>query len=706
MNTRKTSVLVLLLFSSCLCYSQTIMAKLKASNGQPVHNLNSALNYTTIQAAIDASETLNGHTILVDTGIYNEHVVISKSISLLGANPNDTIIDGGGVGNLMHIIVDNVRIAGFHITKGALGILAENSNNSIIAGNNLYENVDAIIVRYSHNCTVSQNRVGYNSGRGILITNSANFTVSGNRVYGNRMYGLNANASTNGVITRNTAYNNSYDGIGLLFGSTNCAIAKNDINENPSAGILLSESSNNKIYQNNIVSNFVQARGISGNSWNNSIEGNYWSDYFGFDANRDGIGDWPYINDSNGVVDNYPLLGKFSELETYTGHDVNVVSNSTVVDFDFSELGKNGTIRLRVSNATAGQKAGFCRMQIPHVLLREPFNVTVDGFNPVYWNYELYDDGHSRWIYFAYNHSMHEILVRGIAPMAISVLSPVNKAYSTNLIPLTFTTNQPTSWIGYSLDAQTNVTITGNTTLSGLLDGVHNVTVYANDATGTTSHSAITRFTVDIVLPSITIQSPQNKSYSTSNVALSFTINEATSWIGYALDGQANVTATGNVTLASLTDGGHHVEVYASDLAENVGHSGLVYFTVDTMSPVVAILTPENKTYDVASIPLTFKANEPVSLWYYVLDEGSFLTILGNTTLSNLPNGAHNIYVRAIDRAGNAGVSETIYFTTKSSQQGSLNVDPVLIVAIAAVVVAVLLLLAFYSRSRKKSQRV
>jgi hypothetical protein len=35
--------------------------------------------------------------------------------------------------------------------------------------------------------------------------------------------------------------------------------------------------------------------------------------------------------------------------------------------------------------------------------------------------------------------------------------------------------------MGYSLDRQENITITGNTTITGLTNGLHNITVYAKD---------------------------------------------------------------------------------------------------------------------------------------------------------------------------------------------------------------------------------
>jgi len=61
---------------------------------------------------------------------------------------------------------------------------------------------------------------------------------------------------------------------------------------------------------------------------------------------------------------------------------------------------------------------------------------------------------------------------------------------------LIFVTDEETSWIGYSLDKLENTTISDNVTLSGLLDGLHEITVYANDMAGNTGSSEAIFFTV------------------------------------------------------------------------------------------------------------------------------------------------------------------------------------------------------------------
>jgi PKD repeat protein len=86
-------------------------------------------------------------------------------------------------------------------------------------------------------------------------------------------------------------------------------------------------------------------------------------------------------------------------------------------------------------------------------------------------------------------------------PPPIIMLFPKNVTYMTNSIPLTFTVNEPVSWIGYSLDQQLNMTITGNMTLTDLSEGSHSITVYASYISGNMGASSRVFFTVRIPKP-------------------------------------------------------------------------------------------------------------------------------------------------------------------------------------------------------------
>jgi N-acetylneuraminic acid mutarotase len=84
----------------------------------------------------------------------------------------------------------------------------------------------------------------------------------------------------------------------------------------------------------------------------------------------------------------------------------------------------------------------------------------------------------------------------GQAPPCPKIISPQNIVYNESGIPLTFTLSKSASWIGYSLDGKENVSITDNTTINGLSNGMHNITVYARDVNGV-GNSQTVSFTIN-----------------------------------------------------------------------------------------------------------------------------------------------------------------------------------------------------------------
>ena len=83
-----------------------------------------------------------------------------------------------------------------------------------------------------------------------------------------------------------------------------------------------------------------------------------------------------------------------------------------------------------------------------------------------------------------------------VVPPEVTILSPKNETYTIFDIPLNFTLSEKPDWIGYSLDGQAVVTVSGNTTLVGLPEGLHDVTVYANDTVGREGNSETVYFTI------------------------------------------------------------------------------------------------------------------------------------------------------------------------------------------------------------------
>jgi N-acetylneuraminic acid mutarotase len=90
-------------------------------------------------------------------------------------------------------------------------------------------------------------------------------------------------------------------------------------------------------------------------------------------------------------------------------------------------------------------------------------------------------------------------------PPEIKLLSPVNHSYNESSVSLVFTVDKPVDWIGYILDGKENITVLGNVSLSNLSNGLHNVTVYANDTFGNMGTSETIYFSVEASEPFPTV---------------------------------------------------------------------------------------------------------------------------------------------------------------------------------------------------------
>jgi hypothetical protein len=254
--------------------------------------------------------------------------------------------------------------------------------------------------------------------------------------------------------------------------------------------------------------------------------------------------------------------------------------------------------------------------------------------------------------------------------LVISVMSPENTTYSITDVPLEYTVNRLSYSATYSLDEQENVTIIGNTTLTGLSEGPHSVIVYVEDASGNVSASEMVYFTVnttisDTTAPIFSVMSPANTTYSSSEVPLIFAVNEPTDVIGYSIDEQANVTTLGNTTLTGLAEGMHSLIVYANDTSGNTGYT-VTYFTVAAPSGIF-ILSPESITYNTADISLTVTKNETCYYVGYRLDGQQTVDAENITTLSGLADGVHQltVYANYTDRV--MGESATVWFTVDTT---------------------------------------
>jgi len=361
-------------------------------------------NFTKIQDAINNAS--DGDIILVEAGTYPEHVVINKTVSLVGENPATTIIDGSGTGIVVSVKASDVEIRGFTIQNG---------------GNTIPD-------------------------FGIWIASVANTTIRDNIIRNNPNGGIQLRNSTNTKIIDNLMAEN-YAGVMIRGNSTNNDIIGNTIANN-TLGVFIDSSSFNTFYHNNFINNTkvtayqVQILSGIGNKFDNGAEGNFWSGYVGEDLNGDGIIDTPYP-DPISRWDSYPLVEPWSlirVLDVYQNEEhyyVTIYCNSTVgyrrdnVSFFFSQ--PETQIRFNVTGPSG--TLGFCNVTIPKNLLNAtpPNNwlVRFDGTNITDVVY-IYDNVTHTFFNFNYPHTTHRVQIIGtqaipnMPPIASFTYSPPN----------------------------------------------------------------------------------------------------------------------------------------------------------------------------------------------------------------------------------------------------------------------------------------
>jgi hypothetical protein len=212
---------------------------------------------------------------------------------------------------------------------------------------------------------------------------------------------------------------------------------------------------------------------------------------------------------------------------------------------------------------------------------------------------------------------------------AIIIYSPAPIIYTNTSIPLHVVVNvlrdsPEIVCVLYCVDESSNVTLTNLTrtgnvwfdpnkegsefsvtsVLESLAEGNHTLKVYSQDAAGKEMSSSV-EFTINTQYryPEVLILSPQNKTYTTTEVPLTWTCDEQILSADYILDPYlyGSTTLPGNTTLTGLSNGTHTIAVYVFT-ERGQANSQTVHFTV---SPETQLQTePFPTTMVVASVVL------------------------------------------------------------------------------------------------------
>ena len=123
-------------------------------------------------------------------------------------------------------------------------------------------------------------------------------------------------------------------------------------------------------------------------------------------------------------------------------------------------------------------------------------------------------------------------------------------------------------------------------------------------------------------------------------------------------------------------------------------------YLMEITPPKISVLSPLNQTYNESSVPLILNADKAVNWTSYNLDGQQNVTFSGNTNLTDISNGVHNITVYAQDTFGNIGSSQTTSFTIAKPEPESLPIVPVIAVSVAVLSLVVAGLLVYHKKHK------
>jgi hypothetical protein len=253
--------------------------------GDPkVQNIITSEYFTTIQAAIDDSDTINGHILEVNSSTYVENIIIDKSLTIRGnyTGVAQPVLDGGG-GIGFIIIVNNVTIENINVSNSSTGISCNHSGLAILNNTFWFDN-RSIDLNYTSN-----------------FNTNTNFRIYDNSIENNSFF-INTTDDYDGAIIMNLALNYQNHSGSASIGDFTITDNHFLLNDSHAYAVLYNQNSLGWLTGGSIsigVFNFSENIVYKNNSGNNGV-------YF--------IGSLNHLTDDSVIVDDI------------------IVSNNTVID--------------------------------------------------------------------------------------------------------------------------------------------------------------------------------------------------------------------------------------------------------------------------------------------------------------------------------------------------------------------------------------
>ena len=219
----------------------------------------------------------------------SERIHVSNNRIISNAERQTTSGNGIHLWYSKHIEAHNNTITGHRD-----GIYLEFVEQSKMSGNNVYSNIRyGLHFMYSNSCSYIGNTFQDNIS-GVAVMYTKNVEMMQNHFinnWGANRYGLLLKEINDSVVKNNLFESNS---VGIYSEASNrILIEQNEFLNNGTALRMMANGVDNQIQQNNFIGNVFEVTTNSRQNPNH-YEGNYWSQYEGYDLNHDGIGDVEY----------------------------------------------------------------------------------------------------------------------------------------------------------------------------------------------------------------------------------------------------------------------------------------------------------------------------------------------------------------------------------------------------------------------------
>jgi parallel beta-helix repeat protein len=595
------------------------------------------------------------------------------------------VLEGTGYGNGVSFRdISNVTVKDLEIIEFECGVNVYNSSNNMFYRNNITNNNDfAFRISHSQNNTLFENRVVSNGGysyigySAIYITYSSNNTVRHNNISDNtHLEGIELWSSSNNTVFENNLKNNHY-GIRFISSDNNHFYA-NNITLSNYEGIYLSNSANNTLYGNL----------LNGNKYGLGV--------YGYELNH-------YLNEiyESNLVDGKPVYYIDNQIKLTVSPSTHpkigflALINSTSINVKANNLTNNGQGLLLAYTNKSEITGNNIIKNYNGLELFNSFNNSVHNNNLEANDYRgiyLWNSNNSKiWGNKILNNKDQGLYLSDSSDNTVYGNTIANSEYAIeldgldNYIYLNNFVNNTQQIDSYDLENFWDNGVEGNywSDYNGT-DSDHDgigAAPYVIDGNNKDNHPLMGMFygfntssgkNVNVISNS-TIESFEyfdsnntiemyvsnmsaNHDFGFCRVCIPHVLMDTPDVVRIVIDDGRTEALFVNLT---LWDNGTHRWVYFAH--EHSTHKLIIQS--DTTSPTILILHPENNTYNMDDVPLTFTLSEPASWIGYSLDDSANETISGNTTITVPNEGQHNITVYANDSASNMGSSSTVYFS-------------------------------------------